>query len=102
MTHIKHIWPAARNAAGLADLRLHDLGHHFARSGPQRGIPLIALGPVLGHRELATTKKYAHLGDDPTKRAADQISAAVAAGLESASERARREKPITPIRRARR
>jgi integrase len=98
LTDIKHVWHAVRHAAGLGSVRLHDLRHHFASIGAQQGLSLIALGAVLGHRELATTRKYAHLGDDPTKRAADQISAAVASGLAVASEDASREKSIAPIR----
>ena len=81
LTDIKHVWHAVRHAAKLETLRLHDLRHHFASIGAQSGISLLALGAVLGHRELATTKKYAHLGDDPTKRAADEISASISIQL---------------------
>jgi integrase len=87
LTDIKHVWHAVRDAAGLPDVRLHDLRHHFASAGAQRGISLAALGAVLGHREIATTKKYAHLGEDPTKRAADEIAAAVASSLAGATEK---------------
>jgi integrase len=102
LTDIKHVWHAVRHAAGLDTVRLHDLRHHFASMGAQQGLSLIALGAVLGHRELATTKKYAHLGDDPTKRAADQISATIAAGMASGSDRKPEQALVTPIRRARR
>jgi integrase len=102
LTDIKHVWQAVRYEAGLPDLRLHDLRHHFASTGAQHGLSLVALGAVLGHRELATTRKYAHLGDDPMKRAADQISASVAAGIAPVDDRARDETRVMPIRRGRR
>jgi hypothetical protein len=38
-------------------------------------------GRVLGHREVSTTQRYAHLGADPLRRAADDVSARISAAL---------------------
>lgn len=83
-THLqdfKRLWEAVRHAAELHDVRLHDLRHSFASAGVADGLSLPVLGALLGHREVATTQRYAHLGDDPRKRAADQVAASVAAAL---------------------
>jgi hypothetical protein len=36
---------------------------------------------LLGHRRVATTERYAHLGDDPVKRAADRAASEIAGWL---------------------
>jgi len=36
---------------------------------------------LLGHKQVATTERYAHLGDDPVKRAADKTSDDIAGWL---------------------
>ena len=39
-------------------------------------LPII--GKLLGHTQTVTTAKYAHLGDDPLRQAADRIGSAIA------------------------
>lgn len=78
---ITHVWFAVRHSAGLDDVRLHDLRHNFASEGAQQGKSLLVLGAVLGHREIETTKKYAHMGDRPGRSAANDISATIDARL---------------------
>ena len=80
---LTRVWEAVRHAAGLADVRLHDLRHSFASAAVSGGLSLPVLAALLGHREVATTQRYAHLGDDP-RRAADQASGDVAAALRGA------------------
>ena len=38
-------------------------------------------GKLLGHRDPKTTARYAHIGDDPAKAAADRISGTIAAAM---------------------
>jgi integrase len=71
-----------RKAAGLEDVRLHDLRHTFASFGAAGGLSLPIIGKLLGHSQAATTQRYAHLADDPVARAADQVGNAVAAAME--------------------
>jgi hypothetical protein len=33
---------------------------------------------LLGHTQTSTTQRYAHLSDDPLRRAADQIASVIA------------------------
>jgi hypothetical protein len=74
-------WRRTRTAAGLADVRLHDLRHAFASLGATGGDSLLVIGALLGHRSAKTTQRYAHLSDHPIKDAANRISDAAAAHL---------------------
>jgi hypothetical protein len=49
------------------------------RRGGGFGLPII--GKLVGHMEAATTRRYAHLEADPILRAADAITATIAAPL---------------------
>jgi integrase len=75
------VWRGVREAAGFPNLRLHDLRHSFASVGLARGDALPVIGAILGHADVKTTSRYAHLADDPVKAAADQISRTVQAAL---------------------
>ena len=47
--------------AKIDNLHLHDLRHHFASWFVMRGGSLQALKKLLGHADLETTLRYAHL-----------------------------------------
>lgn len=53
---------AARKAAGLLDVRLHDLRHTYASWLAQDGASMAMIRDLLGHSSLAVTSRYAHLG----------------------------------------
>lgn len=78
---LNKIWERLRAKAGLEDVRLHDLRHGFASMGAGSGESLIVLGRLLGHADVATTNRYAHLSDDPIRAAADRISGSLAAAM---------------------
>lgn len=78
------LWRKVRSAAQLPDVRLHDLRHTFASlaiGAAGGGNSLAMIGKLLGHADVKTTARYAHLADDPLRQAAERISAAAAAGL---------------------
>lgn len=81
LVEIKHLWHAVREVAGLEDVRLHDLRHTFASAAVAGGTPLYTTGALLGHRDVKSTARYGHLGEDPLKRAADITAATLAAQL---------------------
>ena len=87
LMEIKRVWYAVRHAAKLKELRLHDLRHSFASVPAASGESLLVVRSLLGHKNVATTERYAHLGDDPVKRAADRTAKSIAGWL---SNRARR------------
>lgn len=81
LVNIKDPWCAIREAAGLADVRLHDLRHSFASVGAAGGASLPIIGALLGHTQASTTQRYAHLHDDPLQAAAADIGGRIAAAM---------------------
>lgn len=73
LSNLNRPWDAVREAAGLADVRLHDVRHSFASLGLARGVSLPMLGRLLGHSRVATTERYAHLAKDAVTRAAEDV-----------------------------
>jgi integrase len=80
---IQRIWQRVRRAAGLEDVRIHDLRHAFASVSVMGGVSLHMTGALLGHRQAVTTARYAHIADHPLQAAADRVASAVAASLGS-------------------
>ncbi len=78
---LQKIWVGLRNRAKLPDVRLHDLRHSFASVGAAGGDSLLIIGKLLGHKNAASTQRYAHLGDDPLRSAANRISQKIAAAM---------------------
>jgi integrase len=74
LVELGRVWYAVRDAAGLNEVRLHDLRHTNAATLASGGASLLIVGRILGHRDSATTAKYAHLLDDPVQAAADKAS----------------------------
>ena len=87
------VWKKVREAAGLPDLRLHDLRHSFASIGLAAGDALPMIAKLLGHADVRTTSRYAHLADDPVRTANTRISGRIAAAME-----ARPAKNIAPFK----
>lgn len=70
-TDFQHPWRRIREKAGLANVRIHDLRHTYASNAVSSGMPIQMVGRLLGHTQLQTTMRYAHLADDPVRRAAE-------------------------------
>jgi integrase len=81
MVNIEKPWRAIRKAAGLDDVRLHDLRHAFASVAASSGMGLPIIGKMLGHTQAATTHRYAHLASDPVKAAAAAVAGKIAAAM---------------------
>jgi len=78
LTDMQRPWRRIRRRAGLDDLRIHDLRHSFASSAVGMGESLPMIGKLLGHSQVQTTARYAHLADDPVQVSADRISGELA------------------------
>ncbi|MFZ4072131.1 MAG: tyrosine-type recombinase/integrase [Caulobacterales bacterium] len=79
---IGRAWDRLRVQARLSGVRLHDLRHTFASVGAGQGVGLTLIGGILGHNQASTTQRYAHLADDPLRRAVEKIAGDIAAKLE--------------------
>lgn len=84
-TAVWRVWDKAREKAKLPDVRIHDLRHSFASVGAAGGDSLVVIGALLGHRDTATTARYAHLSNDPLKAAADRIAGNIEAAMKGNS-----------------
>jgi integrase len=74
-TSIFEPWDICRRSAGLADVRIHDLRHSFASALVNRGMTLFDVKEVLGHSNIATTQRYAHLSPERLRNVVEQAGA---------------------------
>ncbi len=78
---LKKPWAAICEAASVKGVRLHDLRHSFASVGAGASLGLPIIGKLLGHRQASTTQRYAHLDDDPMRRAVETIGSTITAAM---------------------
>ena len=76
-------WNAARIRAGLPELRVHDLRHSFASFLVNAGRSLYEVQELLGHADIRTTSRYAHLSRE---RLFAAVEAVPRAGWESQAD----------------
>jgi integrase len=103
LTDIKRTWGSVCRKAGLAaqvekkgrdgkvmknkdgkpimvwqpTVRVHDIRHSFASILVSAGASLPLIGQMLGHTQVTTTARYAHLYDDPLRKAAETVGNAI-------------------------
>ena len=83
LTDLQHPWRRIRARAGLDDLRIHDLRHSFASRALALGEGLPMIGKLLGHTQVQTTARYAHLARDTVKASAARIGDSIGRDLEA-------------------
>jgi integrase len=66
---------AAMKRAGILDGGFHTLRHTAASWMVQRGVDLYIVGQILGHKDPAMTKRYAHVDNDTLVGAVATLSA---------------------------
>jgi integrase len=59
--NFEEVWRLALSASQVRRFRFHDLRHTCASYLAQSGASLLEIADVLGHRQLAMTKRYSHL-----------------------------------------
>jgi integrase len=79
---LKRPWETITKHAGLSGIRLHDLRHTYASFGASGGLGLPIIGRLLGHSQASTTARYAHLDNDPLRRASEAIAGRISAALQ--------------------
>jgi integrase len=78
---IFYAWNTARKSVGLSDVRMHDLRHSFASLLINSGRPLYEVQHILGHTQVKTTQRYAHLSQDTLLAAANSATTALGAAM---------------------
>jgi integrase len=76
-------WQLICRAAGITGLRIHDLRHSYASTLVGAGFSLPTIGALLGHSQPQTTARYAHLLDDPLRKATERAGAILAPRMKS-------------------
>jgi len=74
LNNIQRPWRRFRKQANLDDLRIHDLRHSFASFAVSQGMSLPTIGKLLGHTQVQTTARYAHLMSEPLIAAATDVT----------------------------
>lgn len=70
-------WLALLEAAGLEDVRLHDLRRSLGSWATMTGASLTIVGAALGHKSPMATRVYARLQTDPVREAMERAQAAM-------------------------
>jgi integrase len=63
----ERFWPKMQKVAEIPDVRIHDLRHTCASLLISGGASLEMIGRLLGHAQIGTTPRYAHLIDAPLR-----------------------------------
>jgi integrase len=74
LAEIKRAWGQILKRAGIKDFRFHDLRHSFASLSLSQGVDLYTVSKLLGHKNIATTTRYAHLELEHLKEATNKMS----------------------------
>lgn len=74
LQEVRRTWKSACEVAGIREVRIHDLRHTFASLVASSGQSLLVVGELLGHSDAQTTKRYAHLYDEPLRDAAECVA----------------------------
>ena len=74
-------WHRVRTRAAIGDVRLHDLRHSYASRALALGEGLTTIGRLLGHSNIGSTARYAHLAQDAEKVAVVRVGGSIAADV---------------------
>jgi site-specific recombinase XerD len=71
---IRRFWARIQNEVAIPDVHIHDLRHTFASLLVSGGASLEMIGKLLGHSQMQTTQRYAHLMDSPLRAGVDAVA----------------------------
>lgn len=73
---VRRFWAQIQKQCGLQEVHIHDLRHTFASLLVSGGASLEMIGKLLGHSQMQTTLRYAHLMDSPLRAGVDAVAIA--------------------------
>jgi integrase len=71
---IRRFWMGMQKEADLPNVRINDLRHTFASLLVSGGASLEMIGKLLGHSQIKTTQRYAHLAELPLRAGVDAVA----------------------------
>ena len=83
-THLRNLddsWDRVRRRAGLDGVRLHDLRHTFASRALALGEGLPMIGELLGHTQVNSTARYAHLARESVRTSTARVAESIGAHI---------------------
>ena len=83
MRNLNDPWDLICERAGLEDVRIHDCRHSYASRARALalGESLPMIGNLLGHTQVETTARYAHLAKESVRGSAVRVSESIAGDL---------------------
>ena len=96
LTDLQHPWRRIRLKAGLDGVRIHDLRHSYASGALALGEGLPMIGKLLGHTQVQTTARYAHLARDSLKIAGSRVSDTIGAAMLKKTKKNGRSNAVKP------
>ena len=81
LTDLQRPWRRIRSRADLEDVRIHDLRHSYASRALALGESLTIIAKLLGHTQVQTTARYAHLARDSIQNSAARITGSIGGNL---------------------
>jgi len=74
LTSVQTAWKTILKRANIKDFRFHDLRHSFASLSLSQGVDLYTVSKLLGHKNISTTTRYAHLELEKLKEATNKMA----------------------------
>ncbi|KZL09071.1 tyrosine-type recombinase/integrase [Pseudovibrio sp. Ad26] len=71
---MRRYWQGILKQADISDVRIHDLRHTFASLLVSGGASLEVIGKLLGHTQMSTTQRYAHLMESPLRESVNAVA----------------------------
>ena len=81
LSDLSPYWQRVRERAEVEDVRIHDLRHSFASRALALGLALPMIGRLLGHTDIGSTARYAHLSQDAEKIAVARVGDSIEADI---------------------
>lgn len=81
LTDLQRPWRRIRKRANLENVRIHDIRHSFASRALALGESLSMIGKLLGHTDVQTTARYAHLARESIQSAASRVTGSIGENL---------------------
>lgn len=77
LVELKKVFGEICRDAGISSLRIHDLRHTYASYLASDGVELATVAKLLGHSQLSTKLRYAHLFDERLREATNIMASAI-------------------------